>query len=56
MTGVSTADPKTSYGYGYYCDSSLGPGWFRFQGSAGTRMTTSCTYLTEGVVPRLPAG
>ena len=31
-----------SYYYGYYCDSSLGPGWFRFQGSAGTRMATSC--------------
>ena len=31
--------------YTYYtilCDSSLGPGWFRFQGAAGTRMSTSC--------------
>ena len=25
-----------------YCDSEIGPGWFRFEGSAGTRMTTSC--------------
>ena len=31
------------YGYRGYCDSNLGPGWFRFQGSAGTRMATSCT-------------
>ena len=34
---------RTSYNsYYYYCDSGLGPGWFRFQGSAGTRMATSC--------------
>ena len=32
-TGVSTAEPE---------GNSLGPGWFRFQGSAGTRMATSC--------------
>ena len=25
-----------------YCDSGIGPGWFRFEGSAGTRMATSC--------------
>ena len=25
-----------------YCDSEIGPGWFRFEGSAGTRMATSC--------------
>ena len=24
------------------CDSGLGPGWFRFQGDAGTKMPTSC--------------
>ena len=24
------------------CDKNLGPGWFRFQGDAGTRMPTSC--------------
>ena len=26
----------------YNCDSGIGPGWFRFEGSAGTRMPTSC--------------
>ena len=25
-----------------YCDSEIGPGWFRFEGSGGTRMATSC--------------
>ena len=25
-----------------YCDSRIVPGWFRFEGSAGTRMPTSC--------------
>ncbi|CAH3182494.1 unnamed protein product [Porites lobata] len=25
-----------------HCDSGIGPGWFRFSGSAGTRMPTSC--------------
>ena len=25
-----------------YCDSGIVPGWFRFEGSAGTRMPTSC--------------
>ena len=25
-----------------YCDRGIGPGWFRFEGSAGTRMPTSC--------------
>ena len=41
---------RTSYNsYYYYCDSGLGPGWFRFQGSSGTRMATSCTsYLRCG--------
>lgn len=24
------------------CDKSLGPGWFRFQGAAGTKMPTEC--------------
>ena len=28
--------------YNYHCDNRLAPGWFRFQGSAGTRMATSC--------------
>ncbi|CAH3133155.1 unnamed protein product, partial [Porites lobata] len=31
-----------SYSNGSYCDSGIGPGWFRFEGSAGTRMPTSC--------------
>ena len=25
-----------------YCDNGIGPGWFRFEGSAGTRMPTAC--------------
>lgn len=25
-----------------YCDSTLGPGWFRFQEATGTKMPTSC--------------
>ena len=30
-------------------DISLGPGWFRFQGDAGTKMTTTCVpYLRCG--------
>ena len=24
------------------CDKGIGPGWFRFQGAAGTQMPTSC--------------
>ena len=24
------------------CDYGIGPGWFRFEGAAGTRMPTSC--------------
>ena len=39
---LSSGTRRTSYGYNGYCDSGLGPGWFRFQGSAGTRMLTSC--------------
>ena len=35
---------KITYRYNhYYCDSGIGPGWFRFEGSAGTRMSTSCS-------------
>ena len=41
---LTSVTRRTSYnGYYYYCDNNLGPGWFRFQGSAGTRMATSCT-------------
>ena len=39
---LNSGTRRTSYSYNYYCDSGLGPGWFRFQGSAGTRMLTSC--------------
>ena len=36
-------DRKMTYGVSsYQCDSGIGPGWYRFQGSAGTRMPTSC--------------
>ena len=39
---LASADRKVNY-YGMHkCDGSLGPGWFRFQGAAGTRMPTSC--------------
>ena len=41
---LSSGTRRTSCGYKGYCDSGLGPGWFRFQGSAGTRMATSCPY------------
>lgn len=41
---------ETSYaGVGVQCDGSLGPGWFRFQGAAGTKLPTSC-------VPRYRCG
>ena len=41
---LNSGTRRTSYKwYNSYCDSSLGPGWFRFQGSGGTRMATSCT-------------
>ncbi|KAL9961296.1 hypothetical protein ACROYT_G030208 [Oculina patagonica] len=39
---LSGADRKINYYSGSYCDSGIGPGWFRFQGGAGTRMPTSC--------------
>ena len=32
----------TNTAYHGYCDSGIGPGWFRFEGSAGIRMPTSC--------------
>ncbi|KAL9961058.1 hypothetical protein ACROYT_G029938 [Oculina patagonica] len=41
-TSLTGADRKITYGAGYECDSGLGPGWFRFQGAAGSRMPTSC--------------
>ena len=40
---LNSGDRKITYtSYHDYCDSGLGPGWFRFEGSAGIRMTTSC--------------
>ena len=40
---LNTADRKITYpNYNTYCDNAIGPGWFRFEGSAGTRMPTSC--------------
>ena len=40
---LNSADRKVTYSVtSYQCDNGLGPGWFRFQGSAGTRMPTSC--------------
>ena len=40
---LNSADRKVTYTYNSItCDNGLGPGWFRFQGAAGTRMPTSC--------------
>ena len=40
---LNNADRKVTYGnVNGYCDSGLGPGWFRFEGSAGSRMPTTC--------------
>ncbi|CAH3189906.1 unnamed protein product, partial [Porites evermanni] len=40
---LNNADRKITYGRpNNYCDRAIGPGWFRFEGSAGTRMPTSC--------------
>ena len=41
-TRLNNADRKITYGTGLHCDQRIGPGWFRFEGSAGTRMPTSC--------------
>ena len=41
---LNSADRKITYTtYHGYCDSSITPGWYRFEGAAGTRMPTSCT-------------
>ena len=43
-TRLTNADRKITYGRNpRKCDSDIGPGWFRFEGLAGTRMPTSCT-------------
>ncbi|CAH3171167.1 unnamed protein product, partial [Porites lobata] len=40
---LNNADRKITYTTNHsYCDYGIGPGWFRFEGSAGTRMPTSC--------------
>ena len=40
---LSNVDRNVIYGRpNRQCDSGIGPGWFRFEGSAGTRMPTSC--------------
>ena len=41
-TRLNNADRNITYGTGHHCDNHIGPGWFRFEGSAGTRMPTSC--------------
>ena len=42
---LNSADRKVSHVMvsSPQCDTGLGPGWFRFQGAAGTRMPTACT-------------
>ena len=40
---LNSTDRKITYAVSSnYCDNGIGPGWFRFEGSAGTRMPTSC--------------
>ncbi|XP_068716609.1 uromodulin-like [Montipora foliosa] len=40
---LSNADRKTTNGAStLYCDNTLGPAWFRFQGNAGTRIPNWC--------------
>ena len=41
---LNSADRKMTYGRSHNskCDRGIGPGWFRFEASAGTRMSTSC--------------
>ena len=39
---LNTADRMITYNSFVGCDNGIGPGWFRFEGSAGTRMATSC--------------
>ena len=41
---INSADRKITYTtYHGYCDSGITPGWYRFEGAAGTRMPSSCT-------------
>lgn len=40
---LTSADRKVTHGSSpLFCDNSLGPAWFRFQGNAGTKLPTSC--------------
>ena len=39
---LNTADRMITYNRYVGYDNGIGPGWFRFEGSAGTRMATSC--------------
>ena len=39
---LNSGDRQITYSSYSACDSGVGPGWFRFEGSAGTRMPTSC--------------
>jgi len=40
---LNSADRKITYSsYTGYCDHSIGPGWFRFDGAVGKRMASSC--------------
>ncbi|CAH3163821.1 unnamed protein product [Porites evermanni] len=40
---LNSSDRKITYITDYrYCDNKIGPGWFRFEGSAGIRIPTSC--------------
>lgn len=51
---LTNGNRKSSFGQGaVQCDNSLGPGWFRFEGAAGTRMPTSCvpTHRCDTNVP-----
>ena len=39
---LNSYNRKITYSGSKGCDSGIGLGWFRFEGSAGTRMPTSC--------------
>ena len=42
-SSLTSGDRKTTYTSNpNQCDRNLKPGWYRFQGAAGTRMPTSC--------------
>ena len=41
---LNAVDRKITYTtYHRYCDGSITKGWYRFEGSAGSRMPTACT-------------